>query len=281
MTEILYRHRTSHRRAIRQQLPTGELVETRGVIASALALGALAAGLSGGGAVAAGAINSRAAGNAAKTQSDAATRAAEIQAQSARESQAAQTAANDKTLAYQKEQDALTAQRYDAAQRGNYNQYVSKVKGAQSLGSTIGFNLPDAAPYVSATEGGGSGAPSGDPKIAGFIADWQKTHPASEGIAPLAAALKQAGLGGDRFMYGQTPSDNELVVGGQKYKVLGGENTPGAYWYQPGMNDGAPAKGGLPNSIASYLPSSSTNYGQYPQPAQPFQLRSIDAFRRR
>ena len=59
--------------------------------------------------------------------------------------------ATDEALAYQKQQDALAQARWEAAQRGNYAQYVSRVKAAQALGDTIGFHLPDPGPYVSST----------------------------------------------------------------------------------------------------------------------------------
>lgn len=82
---------------------------------------------------------------------------------------------------------------------------------------------------------GGSGV---DPKAAAFIQNWQATHAPTEGIAPLAAALQQNGFGNvSRYMYGQTPSNNELNVGGVKYKVIGAENGPSPYWYKPGMRD--------------------------------------------
>lgn len=73
-------------------------------------------------------------------------------------------------------------------------------------------------------------------------ADWinayQSSHPVSEGISPITAAMKAAGYNVSPFMYGQTASGNEVSLDGQKYKLLGGENSPGAYWYSAGQNDG-------------------------------------------
>lgn len=251
---------------------------------TAALLSLAAAGVTAGASVAGAKMSSNANRAAGQTQADAINHGADLQKKS-----------TDEALAYQKQQDADTAARYEAAQRGNYNQYVSRVKGAQQLGDTIGFHLPDAAEYVSSTGQGGpaagaSGGPSSggaDPKLTSAIAAYQAANPASKGIEGLTAALKGQGFNVDRFKYdGNVLSNNELNVNGQKYKVLGGENTPGAYWYQPGMNDSAPgaSKGaGLPNSIASYLPQSSggtsaPGYAQFPPQAQPFQLRTINAF---
>jgi len=78
----------------------------------------------------------------------------------------------------------------------------------------------------------------GDPRE--FIRNWQQTHPASEGIGPLADALKSGGYDVGRYMYGNTPSNNELSLNGSKFKVLGAEDSPNtAFWYQGG-NDSAP-----------------------------------------
>lgn len=85
--------------------------------------------------------------------------------------------------------------------------------------------------------------------ILAFIEQYQQTHPPSEGIGPLVAALKAAGYDVSQFMYGATPSNNELVINGQKWKVLGGEDNPGsAYWYKPGMDDSGPGARGASNN---------------------------------
>lgn len=81
-----------------------------------------------------------------------------------------------------------------------------------------------------------------------FIQQWQQEHLPSEGIGGLAQAL-----GVNRFdTGGGVLSNNELDLGG-KYKVLGAEGTPGAYWYKPGMNDG-PATGHIrPNPLQASI----------------------------
>lgn len=196
---------------------------------------------------------------AATLQTDAANKAAEIQAQSAREA-----------LAFQKEQAAADASRFEQTQRSNYDQWAARQGYQSSIGSMLGLPARNIPGYQSSMPGGspqGMPSPGGaDAKAAAFIADWQKTHPVSEGIAPLAAALQKAGLSSGRFMYGTTPSDNELVVGGQKYKVLGGENTPGAYWYTPGTNDAAPGAAIGGGSARGYVAPLSSFL---PQPYQP------------
>lgn len=71
------------------------------------------------------------------------------QASAVEDAAALQGSTADKTLAFQREQAALDAQRYEAAQQANYAQYVNRVKGAQALGSKYGFtSIPNAAPYV-------------------------------------------------------------------------------------------------------------------------------------
>ena len=86
------------------------------------------------------------------------------------------------------------------------------------------------------------------PSAQAFIQQWQQSHSASEGIGPLTDALKAAGYSNvSSYMYGSTPSGNELSIDGQKFKVLGAENSPGAYWYTGG-ND---SSGGGGNGYGS------------------------------
>jgi hypothetical protein len=71
-----------------------------------------------------------------------------------------------------------------------------------------------------------------------FIAKFQNENPATVGIDALQKALNANGFAVDRYMYGNTPSNNEFNLGGEKWKVIGGEGSPtSAYWYKPGMND--------------------------------------------
>lgn len=119
--------------------------------------------------------------------------------------------------------------------------------------------------------------------IQDFIANWQRTHAASEGIGPLADALVAAGYPVSRYMYGSVPSNNELSINGQKYKVLGGENGANPFWYTGG-EEGAPDNGsGNTASIAqlsSYVPQSYTAPQPYtPTPYTPPAPFSYESFK--
>lgn len=115
-------------------------------------------------------------------------------------------------------------------------------------------SLPPEAPPVP-----GPSAPT-DP-IA-FIRQWQQSHPASEGIGPLADALRAAGFDIGRFMYGNTPSNNELTINGQKFKVLSGENSGSPSWYFGGDDGGGSGFGEMP-PFSPYDATDPFTYGDY------------------
>jgi hypothetical protein len=120
----------------------------------------------------------------------------------------------------------------------NYAQEIANSPEAQAY--RAGRPAPAPIPYVPPTTATTPQTPQ-DPLE--FIRNWQRTHPASEGIGPLADALRAAGVNAPRYMYGNTPSNNELVVNGQKFKVLGAEDSPTtAFWYMGG-NDSPPPSG--------------------------------------
>lgn len=123
-----------------------------------------------------------------------------------------------------------------------------------SMGGPIGITDPPFPAPAPAT-GGGAGFVNGDTdptatapipqtrtSAEDFIRQWQQGHSASEGIGPLAEAYAAAGHG-SRFMYGNTPSNNELMLNGGKYKVL---NEGNGTWYTGGDDSG----GGAPASAA-------------------------------
>lgn len=211
--------------------------------------------------------------------------AAKIGSNSASHAADVQGAANDKTLEFTKQQAENAYQNSESTRRANYDQWKARQGTIASLGEQYGvhgYKIPDYVPGVDPQFAPGSiGATgqtpqaqngAGDPQA--FIANWQKTHPASEGIGPLAAAYKAAGFG-DRFMVnGTTPSNNELVVGGQKFKVLSGENGANPSWYIPGTNDGGAPK--APGTIAAYAPPAAP-YIAPPDPYQIFQRGTIGA----
>jgi hypothetical protein len=96
--------------------------------------------------------------------------------------------------------------------------------------------MVDGRPYE--VTGAGGGQPQQSPQQ--FIQQWQGSHPVSEGMGGLMTAMQAAGYDVSPYMYGATPSGNELSIGGQKTKIMGAEGTPGQYWYEPGMDDSAP-----------------------------------------
>lgn len=107
-------------------------------------------------------------------------------------------------------------------------------KSADTTAYTTGKATPGSP---TATVGTAGGTPKLSPQD--FIKQWQGSHSSQEGIAPLADAMKQAGYNDvTRYMYGNVPSNNELNLGGEKYKVLGAENGPNAFWYAAGTDEG-------------------------------------------
>lgn len=80
-----------------------------------------------------------------------------------------------------------------------------------------------------------------------FIRQYQATHPASANAPQeIIAALKAAGFNASPYMYGSTPSGNEISLNGQKYKVISGEGGSNPSWYAAGSYDG----GGTPSGGA-------------------------------
>jgi hypothetical protein len=145
----------------------------------------------------------------------------------------AQSASNDKALDFEKQREAEDQARFEATQRANYDQYLMKYNAAKSLGGEYGLNLPDAKPYVPTAYAGQPSAPGQPPQgpqggsdPAAFIANYQKTHSPTEGPTGILNAMKQAGFNVAPYMYGQTPSGNEISLNGSKYKVISGENGP-------------------------------------------------------
>lgn len=130
----------------------------------------------------------------------------------------------------------------------NYRQKKAPDAGGDdwfaSNAPTRGNGQPTSAvqPVATLPGPGSTAGPGQSPQQ--FIQNWQQTHPASEGIAPLAAALQAAGYtNASRFMYGATPSNNELNIDGQKWKVLSGENSGNPSWYTAGTDDSGGGQG--------------------------------------
>lgn len=151
--------------------------------------------------------------------------------------------------------------------------------GSYDLNSIQGgiASSPEAQAYKQAnpsgiqtgTATGGSGTGSAQD----FIRQWQQSHPTPD-IGALADALKSAGYTNvGRFMYGSTPSNNELSIDGQKYKVLSGEDSPSTMaWYtggndSPGGGNQYSAMAGFGSPPAPY--TSNPNAPTYTQPTLP------------
>lgn len=163
--DVLYRGNRDSRsaRRTRRLLPTGEIVESRGVIATAIALSALAASAAAGGTVAAGAMSSHAANKGARLATDAANHGADLQAQSTREA-----------LDFQKSEAARSAANEEVTRRANYDQYVAQQRRRSTLGQMLGYAPIEIPPYVPLNTGQqpgqpGQPGPQGSPAPAGDL----------------------------------------------------------------------------------------------------------------
>lgn len=84
-----------------------------------------------------------------------------------------------------------------------------------------------------------------------FIRQYQATHQASTNSpAEIIAALQHAGYNASPYMYGSTTSGNEINLNGQKYKVIGGENSGSPSWYAADTDDSG-GGGAAPGSLGS------------------------------
>ncbi len=192
---------------------------------------------------------------------------AKKQAESAKVASSIQDKANTEAIALQKQQIAQEQAQFEAQQkfaeeqfnqqqalRGPYRQAGQAALG--KLGDILGVSFQGyggGGGTGLAPSGGGNSAPAATGAAKQIIDQWQATHSPTEGTAGLVAALKAGGVNASPYMYGSTPSGNEIDLGG-KYKVIAGENSGTPSWYQAGMNDSAPgvAPGGVqPWSLAS------------------------------
>lgn len=282
MTDILYReNRTSRRLRHRQAWPTGELIESRGVIATAIALTALAAAATAGGAVASGAIAAHAAGKAADKQTEAANHGADLQKQS-----------TDEALAFQKQQAENEWLNSQNTQRANYDQSKARYGSIAGVASQYGLNLgamPDYAPGIdphydtgatptppTGSIAGAAGA-SGNPTDPNYIAQQLQGVYKSLGVSPTGR--------------GTGPTDIAYMAD-QVAKTGGWTPQNAAYWAGPSgriASELAKSGGGSPaGSIAGAVkplpsaaiaPTYSTPQVTTPIPL-PYQPGSIGAARR-
>jgi hypothetical protein len=222
-----------------------------------------AAAVTAGGALVGGGLAAHGANTSAKLQTDAANRAAELQKQS-----------NDATLAFQEKQAAEDKARYDAAQRANYAQYTNRVKAAQGLGDSIGFHLPDPAPYESSQPTSASGS----------------TGSSASGSAAALKSLLDSGMDPQKAaaqfnqQYGRTTGNEAVYYDPSQHGGVATIGLPDAYLsLEKGGWSLTPRQGG---SGAGVAPTRSISGQMAPTLAvpiptmQPFALRSINAFLR-
>lgn len=123
------------------------------------------------------------------------------------------------------------------------------------------------------SQGGGS--------VDDFVKQYQAQNPASAGKQGLIDALNKNGYNASQYMYGNTPSGNEISIGGQKYKVFTGDEGNNQSWYTPGTNDGPGGLGGM-NQYGPAIDKALAGYGQFaenggfsPQDIQNLRARAI------
>lgn len=152
---------------------------------------------------------------AAKTGADASDRAVD-----------AQTAATDKTLAFQKDQAAEDKARFDATQRANYDQWVAKQKATNSLRAIAGLPPVDIPAFVPTTGGGAFTATSGPTALA--------SAPKSTAVGLVQQAVNKGLTGQAAIDYINSVSPNSALV------VPAGSATPAGKiaWYDKGNGAG-------------------------------------------
>jgi hypothetical protein len=227
-------------------LPTGELIEARGVIASSIALAALAAGAAGGGSIASAAINAHAAGSAADKTTAAANHAADLEAQ-----------ANAQALTFQREQGENAYQNNEVARHGNYDQWAAQQRKVRSVGQMLGlpdFDIPDYAPGVDPNLTGrpnpAAGAAGGNGSgVQAFMLDLLNKGVDPKAVADQTNAKFGASIGTGALYY---PHNN--TIGLPDFYVAGPQQgQTGTGWNVVTRGGGAPTTAAAPPSVGSYL----------------------------
>lgn len=186
-------------------------------------------------------------------QGEAADKSAAIMAASAKYSADLQAKAAADSLAFQYGTAENAYQNNEVSRRGNYDMWRARERRLGTIGEEVGLGPREIPEYVGGVDphygtvgGAAAGVPA--PGQTGGVYDAIRAYqqdPANKagaGIGAMQAALAAKGYKLDRFMYGNTPSNNEFVVNGEKFKVIGGEDSPAsAYFYTPGTNDSAGA----------------------------------------
>ena len=247
MTDIFLHERDSRRGRSVRVWPTGERVETRGVIASSLALGALVAGATAGGAVASGAIASRAQGKAAKQQSAAITESARIEDEAAKRAEA---------FARQvKQQEWIENERVS---RANYDQWASRQRSLNAFRQKHGYGPTEIPGYVPSQDPGYGGGPPPEVSLpAGAPANMVPPKMRDPNRpTPMGAVDAYLPSQGTAFQpYGPGPSVPPMRVGPAKMDDAfgGGVMMPGGDNLPPGVPPGSvPINAGINPDLWAY-----------------------------
>lgn len=140
---------------------------------------------------------------------------------------------------------------------------------AASLGSVGGYQqagppavsqdatpfTPDAATKQRQAATAGTGMVANKDTVLAYVKNWQASHPASPQSFQELANNLQTLYGVTRWDTGAGgPSNNEFNIGGEKVKVLGGEDSSSPSWFAYGSNDGGAAGGGAAGASAGWGP---------------------------
>lgn len=141
-----------------------ERFEARGVIASAIALAALAATATAGGAAVSSAIASHGSNSAAETQAAASKEATNQQLQYEREALASQQKAAEEQLSYTKQQAGQSRADNETNRQADYEQWAAREGRLSTIGGMLGMPARQIPGYRSlGPEGGQGGGPSAGP----------------------------------------------------------------------------------------------------------------------
>lgn len=133
------------------------------------------------------------------------------------------------------------------------NEPVSPGGGSSFTEKQPGYTIPDTgavnlgtsaySPADIAAQNKQYGGASGGQSVEDWLRQYQAGNSATEGIGRTLTGLQGAGYNASPYMYGNTPSGNELSINGQKTKILS-ENGGGTPSWYTGGNDSGPSGGG-------------------------------------
>lgn len=108
---------------------------------------------------------------------------------------------------------------------------------------------------------------------ADFIKQYQGQHTTPD-VNGLLEAMKAAGYNVAPYMYGQTPSGNEISLDGQKYKV----RVDGGGWWEPSMGEGGAASGGTGFADPAYNQLAQLAQNRLRALGSPFSFPGLDEY---